>query len=61
MQQHLFNGLDGHTARREKPPHRPAGLISAVGRNVPKYVAGPPASLGGQAGQSCAVLSPLLA
>lgn len=50
---YVFNGLDGHTARREKPPHRPAGLISAVGRNVSKYVAGPPASPGGQAGQFC--------
>lgn len=37
-----------------KPSYRPAGLISAVGQNVPKYVAGPPASPGGQAGQSVA-------
>lgn len=41
----VFNGLDGRTARRVKPSHRPAGLISAVGRNVSKYVAGPPGSL----------------
>ena len=54
----IFNRLDGHTARRVKPSHRPAGLTSAVGRNVPKYVAGPPASPSGQAGQSCGGLSP---
>lgn len=54
----VFNRLDGHTARRVKPSHRPAGLTSAVGRNVPKYVAGPPASPSGQAGQSCGGLSP---
>ena len=35
----VFNGLDGRTARRVKPSHRPAGMTSAVGRNVPKYVA----------------------
>ena len=34
-----FNRLDGRTARRMKLLHRPAGLTSAVGRNVPKYVA----------------------
>lgn len=39
----VFNRLDGRTARRVEPSHRPAGLTSAVGRNVPKYVAGLPA------------------
>lgn len=53
-----FNRLDGCTARRVTPLHRPAGLTSTVGRNVPKYVAVPPASPGGQAGQSCGGLSP---
>ena len=43
----VFNGLDGRTARREKPSHRPAGLIRAVGRNVSKYVAGLPARTDG--------------
>lgn len=54
----VFNRLDGCTARRVTPLHRPAGLTSPVGRNVPKYVAVPPASPGGQAGQSCGGLSP---
>ena len=35
----VFNRLDGHTARRVEPLHRPAGLTSPGGRNVPKYVA----------------------
>ncbi|MBK4142143.1 ribbon-helix-helix protein, CopG family [Corynebacterium macginleyi] len=38
----VFNPLDGHTARRVKPLHRPAGLTSPGGRNVSKYVAGLP-------------------
>lgn len=54
----VFNRLDGHTARRVKPSHRPAGLTSAGGRNVPKYVVDPPASPSGKAGQSCGGLSP---
>lgn len=42
----VFNGLDGRTARRVEPSHRPAGLTSSVGRNVPKYVADLPARAG---------------
>lgn len=54
----MFNGLDGRTARRVKRLHYPAGLISAVGRNVPKYFVDPSASTGGQSGQSCAGCPP---
>lgn len=53
-----FNRLDGRTARRVEPLHRPAGLTSPGGWDVPKYVADLPASPGGQAGQSCGGLSP---